>query len=82
MEIVIDVKNRGEEETIKNANSITLTQYKDSYTIGDLFRIIEELTWSYHNLEEEFEDYKQMVEDNYKPIDPYTMYGVSEDDFH
>lgn len=82
MEIVIDVKNRDEQETIKNANSITLAQDQDSYTIGDLFRIIEELTWSYHNLEEEFEDYKQMIEDNYKPIDPYSMYGVSANDFH
>lgn len=80
MEITLNIEDK--RNIIERANKITMTQNKENYTLDDLIGIIEELTWSYHNLEEEFEDYKQMVNDNYKPIDPYTMYGVSESAFH
>ena len=79
MEITLNVDDK--KEILEKANKITMTKDKDNYTLEDLFGIIDELTWSYDHLEEEFENYKQMINDNYKPIDPYSMYGVSANDF-
>ena len=80
MEITLSIEDS--REIIEKANHILMNQNKENYTLDDLIGIIDELTYQYDNLEEEFEDYKQMVQDNYKPIDPYTLYGVSENDFH
>ena len=80
MEITLSIEDS--REIIEKANHILMNQNKENYTLDDLIGIIDELTYQYDNLEEKFEDYKQMVADNYKPIDPYTLYGVSENDFH
>ena len=55
---------------------------KDLLSIEDLLGIIEDLYYENERLKEEFEDYKKQVEDNYEPISPYKMYGISERDFH
>ena len=80
MEITLNIEDS--RNVIEKANKILMAKNKDNYTLDDLIGIIDELTWSYDHLEEEFENYKQTINDNYKPIDPYSMYGVSANDFH
>lgn len=80
MEITLNIEDS--REIIEKANQITMTQNKEHYTLDDLIGIIDELNSSYDYLEEKFEDYKKMVNDNYEEISPYKLYGVSESDFH
>ena len=56
-----------------------MTKYDDK--LEDIECMIEDLVYFYHNLEEEFDDYKQMVEDNYKPIPISEQVGISNEDF-
>jgi hypothetical protein len=55
---------------------------KDILSIEDLLVVLEELYADKERLEEELEDLRQDVRDNYEPISPYEMYGVSERDFY
>ena len=55
---------------------------KDLLTIEDLLGIIQDLYFENERLQEELQDLKQDIEDNYEPISPYKMYGISERDFH
>jgi hypothetical protein len=55
---------------------------KDLISIDDLIGLIEELDYHIDRLEEEIEDKEQDIEDNYKPRNSYSLYGVSESDFH
>lgn len=55
---------------------------KDLISIDDLIGLIEELDYHIDRLEEEKEDTKEYYEDNYRPINNYSLYGVSESDFH
>lgn len=54
---------------------------KDFYSIAELIAIIEDIDSDKERLEEELEDLKQDIEDNYKPITPEEMYGISDKDF-
>lgn len=49
-------------------------------SVDDLIRVIEDLDNEIDRVKEEFDDYKQMVADNYKPISASSMYGVSRND--
>jgi len=53
---------------------------EDLVSVDDLIRVIEDLDNEIDRVKEEFNDYKQMVEDNYKPISASSMYGVSRND--
>lgn len=53
---------------------------EDLVSIDDILRVLEDLDNELDRVKEEFEDYKQMVSDNYKPISAYSMYGVSRND--
>ena len=53
---------------------------EDLVSIDDILRVLEDLEFELDSIKEEFEDYKRMVEDNYKPISAYSMYGVSKND--
>ena len=53
----------------------------DTADIDDLIDAIWALYSAYDDKCEELEDYKQYVADNYKPISPSTMYGISDKDF-
>lgn len=55
---------------------------KDLLTIEDLLGIIQDLYFENERLQEELQDLKQDIEDNYEPISPYKMYGISERDFY
>ena len=54
---------------------------KDFYSIAELIAIIEDIDSDKERLEEELEDLKQDIEDNYKPITPEEMYGIDDRDF-
>ena len=53
---------------------------EDLVSIDDILRVLEDLEFELDSLKEEFDDYKQMVADNYKPISLSSMYGVSKND--
>lgn len=53
---------------------------EDLVSVDDLIRVIEDLDNELDRVKEEFDDYKQMVSDNYKPISASSMYGVSRND--
>ncbi len=64
-------------------NEWTQKHFKeDLVSVDDLIRVIEDLDNEVDRVKEEYEDYKQMIKDNYEPISPYKMYGVSENEFH
>ena len=80
-------------ETLKKASDITLVDYDikwfdaenyEGYIDSEgLLSMIEDLIVEYNHKQEEIEDIKQDIEDNYTPrrIDPYEEYGVSRNDF-
>lgn len=54
---------------IERANITT-----DLISIDDLINIIDNLQWEKEHIEEEYIDFKQQVEDNYKPISQAEQY--------
>lgn len=63
--------DRREYETIRDVSNLTFENYEligDLIPADNLMRVIESLLVEYHNLEEEFADYRQDIEDNYKPL--------------
>lgn len=48
----------------------------------DLIELLEDVVNEYERLQEEYEDYKRNVEDNYKPIPVSEQYGISEREFY
>lgn len=70
MEVLINVKECNN-ETFK----------KDLHTPEELIEIIEDLKYQIENLQEENEELKQQIEDNYRPLNAYELTGMSEDDF-
>ncbi|MBO7712753.1 MAG: hypothetical protein J6S85_04525 [Methanobrevibacter sp.] len=80
MEITLNIEDK--RSIIEKANKIILAPNQDNYSLDDLISIIDELTHEYDHLEEEFMDYKAMVQDNYEEKNPYDLYGVCECDFH
>lgn len=59
-------------------SKITSTEYKE---LEDIECLIEDLIYYYEHLEEEFEDYKEYVKENYNMKSPYETYGISKEDF-
>lgn len=55
---------------------------KDLVSLESLLVDYEDLILENEHLNEEIRDLEDNIRDNYKPIDPYTLYGVSEKDFH
>ena len=80
MEITLNIEDK--RSIIEKANKIILAPNQDNYSLDDLISIIDELTHEYDHLEEEFMDYKAMVQDNYEEKNPYDLYGVCECDFY
>ena len=54
----------------------------DLISIGDMISVIEDLESEIDRLKEKIEDIEQDKEDNYRPINNCSLYGVSESDFH
>lgn len=84
----VDVSNF---ETLKRASEITLTDYNirwfdaeniEGYIDGeDLLSIIDDLIYEVDRLEEQIEDIKEDIRDNYKPISYAEQVGISDGDF-
>lgn len=55
---------------------------KDVYTWEEILGIIEDIEGELHSLQEEYDDFKQNVEDNYKPISYAEQVGISDRDFY
>lgn len=55
---------------------------KDLISIDDLLATIEDLDGEVEHLKEELEHKENYYQDNWRPIDEMTMYGLSERDFH
>lgn len=51
-------------------------------TLDNLLNVIDNLLYEVHRLEEKVEDTESYYQDNYQPVSPYKMYGVSESEFH
>lgn len=79
--------------TIQNVVDITLVDYEIKWydaennegyiEEGSILAMLDDLIAEVHKKEEELEDLKQEIEDNYelKKIDPYDENGVSRYDF-
>ena len=53
--------------------------YIDEYDIESMF---EDMFCEINDLEEKIENMEENIRDNYRPISPYEMYGMSERDFY
>lgn len=71
------------EINMKPYNFLDSFKEKDIYTWDEIVGIIEDLECELHNKEEELEDFKKELEENYerKKVDYYYEYGISEKDF-
>ena len=73
-------------EKIKKISDITGTDYELKWNlvpVDSLIYALLDMLTEYTNKQEEIEDLKQDIEDNYeqKKIDPYEEYGISMNDF-
>ena len=78
-------------ETLEKVSKITLTDYEirwfdaeniDGYIdSSSLFDMVEDLLLEVERLNEEIEDMKQDIEENYKPIPYAEQVGISDRDF-
>lgn len=50
-------------------------------TINELFEIVDDLVYQKNKLQEEFDDYKQNVEDNYRFVGMSEQAGIDNSDF-
>lgn len=74
---------------IKEASDTVGTDYTtdidadDYIEVDDLLELIEELNYAVKHVQEEFDDFKNEVEEDYVPRykDEYELYGVSRNDF-
>lgn len=71
-------------------SNLTNTDYEGLVLNDDLFYVesksvesmFQDMFCEIDSLEEKIEDMEDNIRDNYRPISPYEMYGVSERDFH
>lgn len=68
------------EELEDKVGEITGVDYSGMLKVGDIENMIKDLIYYYHKLEEEYEDYKEIQ--NQEPFNPYEEYDVHERDFH
>lgn len=66
------------EELENKVGDITGVDYSGMLKVEDIENIIKDLVTEYHNLEEQFEEYKKEEE----PFDPYEDYDINPNDFH
>lgn len=68
------------EINMKNYNLDSFKE-KDIYSWEEIISIIEDLECELHSKEEELENLKNDLEDNYEAISKSTQYGISNEDF-
>lgn len=59
---------------IKKLKKYVQIEESDILSVEDLLDIIEELYYECERIEEEYADFKQQVEDNYRPIPNKELY--------
>ena len=72
-------------EYLEKAEKLLGTDYerKGNYiSLEDLLLMIRDLEDEISLLEEKIEDTEAYYHDNFEPISPYKMYGISESRFH
>lgn len=72
------------EELEDKVGDITGVDYSGMLKVEDIENIIKDLVTEYHNLEEQFENYKQeqRERENQEPFNPYEDYDINPNDFH
>lgn len=80
MEITLSIEDC--RDVIERANYITGNKNKENYTLDDLLGLLEDMTVEYGRLEEEHETLEDNVKNYYTEKSPYSVYGVSPNDFH
>ena len=78
---------RIDEELYEKITNITGTDYEPvgEFLTGDsIIGMLEDLLHEYDVKNEQYEDLKQDIEENYniKAFDPYEEYGLNKKDFH
>lgn len=79
----IEVSNK-EMERFKEISDITVTDYKfkgNFVPVVSLLAMVEDLLLELHNKEEQIEDIKQDIQDNYRRISVSEQVGISDKDF-
>lgn len=74
MDISKDLKNSLERILGYIIHTVSLTE-------DDLIDMLDGMVQEYEHLEEELEDLKQNIEDNYRPIPVSEQVGISDRDF-
>lgn len=70
--------DKEELEIIKNISKLTMTDYGifgDFIPVDSWKNLAEDLLYEFDKLQEEFEDYKEFVKDNYKQKTNEEIYG-------
>lgn len=70
--------DKEELEIIKNISKLTMTDYEitgDFIPVDSWKDLAEDLLYEFDKLQEEFEDYKEFVKDNYKQKTNEEIYG-------
>lgn len=70
--------DKEELEIIKNISKLTMTDYEitgDFIPVDSWKNLAEDLLYEFDKLQEEFEDYKEFVKDNYKQKTNEEIYG-------
>ena len=70
-DIYIKAKDLGEE-------IISEMPKQDLYSLDEVLGAMEEIIYDYHNLQEEFDDYKEYVDGNMKERDHWTNTEMAE----
>jgi len=68
------------EELEDKVGEITGVDYSGMLKVEDIENMIKDLICEYHKLEEEYEEYKEIQ--NQEPFNPYDEFDVHERDFH
>ena len=71
--------DKEELEMIKNISKLTMTNYEiigDFIPVDSWKNLAEDLLYEFDKLQEEFDDYKEFVKDNYKQKTNEEIYGI------
>ena len=67
---------------IEQASELTDVNYAEINDTNDLILVIIDLIKLVQQERKSLNEYKEYVNDNYKPIPPSELYGIDERDFH
>lgn len=67
---------------IEQASELTDVNYAEINDTNDLILVIIDLIKLVQRERKSLNEYKEYVNDNYKPIPPSELYGIDERDFH